>query len=198
MEYSYFTQVPGTSNLEESSGLRHELTRFYHSKRVQSFYCVLVGLCLFSLVWTIFNVGLIAAEPWFIVLQFVGFLVLLIEVALRLYLVGIRKFCSGALNVLDFIVVGFCVVLIGTFFFISEELGEILVYVGYSLLCIRNVVLVIRLYIVFKKEKRERVGSFNLDIMYPSDDIMQEYLIGSHAKEQGPSQKIGKVNSSVF
>lgn len=84
--------------------------------------------------------------------------IILLDLALRIYLIGFRLFVRNVFNIIDLILTAFCVVEI-IFAVLDVLVPEVSTVIGLSILIARNLIIVGRIFILMKRGLQSRQSS---------------------------------------
>lgn len=133
------------------------LSRVYFSKACRGFYVALIVLCLVLVAWTLLNLGRFPEDGWFLGLEVFVSGMIIGEVAGRLVMQGIQKFCRSWLNVFDVIVASLSIVVLLEVLNSLTLTADIEGLVGEIWLAVRTVLQYLRLVVFIKNQKKAQV-----------------------------------------
>ncbi|OMJ83577.1 hypothetical protein SteCoe_15487 [Stentor coeruleus] len=144
-------------SLIRDTSFKHSLKKFYLSKHIKVLYGILVLVTIFSIIWAILSENA-HHEWWFETIEIIMGLVILMDLSLRIYLIGFRLFVKNVFNIIDLILTAFCV--LGIIFAVLDVLvPEISTMIGLSILIARNLIIVGRIFILMKRGLQSRQSS---------------------------------------
>ncbi|OMJ66109.1 hypothetical protein SteCoe_37169 [Stentor coeruleus] len=147
---------PEKSIIRDTS-FKHSLKNFYLSKHIKVLYGILVLITIFSITWAILTTNA-HHELWFEAIEIVMCFIILLDLALRIYLIGFRLFVKNIFNIIDLILTIFCVVEI-IFAVLDVLVPEVSTVIGLSILIARNLIIVGRIFILMNRGLQSRQSS---------------------------------------
>ena len=141
------------------SECKHMLNKFYQTRCLQFLYLLLIILTIFCMVWVIihrqYNRNTNLDDVWFVILEIAICAIVTLDLLVRIYLIGMRRFFHSWQNVLDAVLTSFCLieVIIAITDIFLHTLNSIIIM---AVLILRNVFMIIRIILIIKRSSQSK------------------------------------------
>ncbi|CAG9333447.1 unnamed protein product [Blepharisma stoltei] len=150
--------------VNETSSCQNCVKSIYFSKFTQILYVFLIVLCLIMTVWIIIEYGHFEDPLWFVILEWIIAVAVILELVARLYIFGFAWFFKTWVNIIDLILtVASAVAIVITFYVDFERHDNLPGVAGNIILAVRNLVTLIRVIMFIKRLRTAGVKSVHID-----------------------------------
>ncbi|CAG9329780.1 unnamed protein product [Blepharisma stoltei] len=156
--------------VNESSNCKNCIKSIYFSKITQILYILLIIACLFTTVWIIIEYGHFQDPLWFVILEWVIAVAVMLELIARLYIFGCAWFFKTWINIIDLILtVASSIAIVITFYVDFEREDDLPGVAGNIILAVRNFVTLIRVIMFIKRLRNAGVKSVHIDSLHSGE-----------------------------
>lgn len=157
----------------ESTPMQRLLNHFYFSLWCRAFYLVLIFANIVCIVWTVLQFGVFPSDRWFRTLEILISATVILELAVRVYLIGCPRFLTVA-NMVDILVGTLSVAVVWDSLSKAAVMPDLEGLVGDFWIALRTGTVYLRLLVLMKNRRRTDVETVQLNFSLPEspeDDL---------------------------